>query len=125
MPAKIINISVERGDSLRIEFTLDKEDTIEVGDAFFTVRKYITDKDFILQKTKGNGITKDEGEPNSYIITLLPTETRKMELGKYYYDIEIVMPHETGAADDVCTIAKGTFEVLWDITRHSEASAEG
>lgn len=103
------NIEFTRGDSQYIGF--ETEDLSGVVDrAFFTVRKtFEKTSPVILQKTLNNGISfLGDGV---YRIKIEPEDTINLNLGKYYYDIEL---QENG---DVSTVIKGQIILTYDITR--------
>lgn len=77
------NISLTRGDSAIFALTVKKADgepyEIGKGDTvIFTVKKSTFDKDIITQKTVVNGV-----------ITINPDDTKSLEYGTYYYDVEL------------------------------------
>lgn len=77
------NISITRGDSAIFALKIEKADgepyKIGEGDTvIFTVKKSTFDKDIITQKTVVNGV-----------ITINPDDTKDLEYGTYYYDVEL------------------------------------
>lgn len=77
------NISITRGDSAIFALSIKKADgepyTVSEGDTvIFTVKKSTFDKDIITQKTVVNGV-----------ITINPDDTKSLEYGTYYYDVEL------------------------------------
>ena len=77
------NISITRGDSAIFALKIEKADgepyKIGEGDTvIFTVKKSTFDKDIITQKTVVNGV-----------VTLNPEDTKSLEYGTYYYDVEL------------------------------------
>lgn len=77
------NISITRGDSAIFALKIEKADgepyKIGEGDTvIFTVKKSTFDKDIITQKTVVNGV-----------ITINPDDTKSLEYGTYYYDVEL------------------------------------
>lgn len=77
------NISITRGDSAIFALTVKKADgepyKIGEGDTvIFTVKKSAYDKEIITQKTVVKGV-----------VTLNPDDTKDLEYGTYYYDVEL------------------------------------
>lgn len=77
------NISITRGDSAIFALAVKKADgepyEISEGDTvIFTVKKSTYDKEIITQKTVVNGV-----------ITINPDDTKNLEYGTYYYDVEL------------------------------------
>ena len=85
----------------------------EIDQMYFTIKKEEKDKDIVLQKTLGNGITKvTDTEIESYLLVIDATDTDDLtpDYG-YVFDIEIV----SGTAKR--TIVKGTITLTTDITQ--------
>lgn len=77
------NISITRGDSAVFSLSIKKADgepyeIVEGDTVIFTVKKSTFDKDIITQKTVVNGV-----------ITINPDDTKSLEYGTYYYDVEL------------------------------------
>lgn len=106
-----LNLETTRGDTLSFGLELDG-----VGDSVtaitFTCKENFDDRSNVFQKTLGNGITLDhnDGDDYFYRIRIAPEDTATLELGKYYYDIEVQANH------DVFTIAKGVLTITYDVT---------
>ena len=75
---------------------------------YFTVKESYDADDFVIQKTL-NDMTMDES--GKWHFTLLPSDTETLPFDKYVYDIEV-----TASANEVNTIAKGSFELLKEAT---------
>ena len=98
-----------RGDSVYLGFETEDLSTV-VDSAFFTVRRsFENSSPVLIEKTLGHGITfLNDGV---YRVTIEPDDTKNLDLGKYYYDIELV---DNG---DVSTVIKGQITLSYDITR--------
>lgn len=85
----------------------------EIDQVYFTIKKEDKDKDIILQKKLGNGITKvEDDEVESYLLVINATDTDNLltDYG-YVFDIEII----SGTVKR--TIVKGTITLTTDITQ--------
>jgi len=102
------NISMVRGDTLSFGMEFEDFDQ-DLETAFFTCKKNYDDDEPVFQKSIGNGITKvDDGR---YVVRVAPEDTKDIEAGAYYYDLEI------GANSDIFTILKGVLDIEPDVTR--------
>lgn len=100
-------ITMVRGDTLSFGMEISGLDG-DLDTAFLTCKKSFSDEHAVFQKSLGNGITKiDDGE---YAIRVAPADTKDLEPGKYYYDLEI------GVNSDVFTVKKGILEIEDDVT---------
>lgn len=102
-------ITMTRGDTL--SFGLEVEgDALDT--AYFTVKKSFSDETPVFQKSLGttvDGITLiEEGK---YAVRIAPEDTENLEVGKYYYDLQI------GVNGDVFTVKRGILELEADVTR--------
>ena len=104
---ELINLTVNRGDSLIFTVEIESSSDIDFDDVKFSCKNNIGDAEYVFQKSLNNGIEKEE---NGYRIRISPQDT-ELELGNYFYDIQVKTD------DDVYTILKGDFKVTWDITR--------
>jgi len=101
------DIDLIRGDTLAFGFAV--EGIAEVDAAYFSVKNTVTDTEYVLQKTLNNGIEKVED--GKYSVRVAPSDTHNLELGNYYYDLQI---DKNG---DVFTILNGQIRLAADITR--------
>ena len=104
---ELINLTVNRGDSLIFTVEIESSSDIDFDDIKFSCKNNIGDAEYVFQKSLNDGIEKEE---NGYRIRISPEDT-ELELGNYFYDIQVKTD------DDVYTILKGDFKVTWDITR--------
>jgi len=82
----------------------------------FTVKTDAKDKQYIVQKTTGSGITNlDQGSPTTKgkaTIALLPADTAKLLAPKtLYFDVEMTL------GGIVTTVVSGDLSLVADITR--------
>ena len=101
-----------RGDTYSIGFIAENIDQA-IDTVFFTCRDKLTDDSTVLfQKSLGDGITLTEhtGDNYSYSVRVAPEDTKELQSGIYYYDLEI------GINDDIFTIMRGKFIIEQDCT---------
>lgn len=101
-----------RGDTCEKMINISGWDK-EITQMYFTMKKEEKDKDIVLQKKLGNGITKvTDDEIESYLLVINATDTDDLltDYG-YVFDIEIV----SGSIKR--TIVKGTITLTTDITQ--------
>ena len=104
-----------KGDTFSCAFTIENlEQSIET--AKFTCRDSLNDNSNVLfQKTLNNGIslveTDNEHDIKKYAVRIAPNDTKNLQAGTYYYDLEI------GVNSDVFTIMKGRFIIEQDCSR--------
>lgn len=104
---KELDIPMVRGNTLA--FGMNFYDlNQDLGYAYFTVRKG-EEGDLLFQKSIGNGITKVSD--GIYRVRVAPSDTENLELGRYFYDLEI------GLNGDVFTLIRGYLELKADGTR--------
>ncbi len=102
------NIHIPRGDSGYFEVRRVKEGEVfpfETGDALtFTVKRKIEDPDPVIQKTAEllNGIAR---------FSLLPSDTKPLSFGKYFFDIQSV--YSDGNVDTL--VGPASFVVLEEV----------
>lgn len=85
-----IKIEMARGDTLQKGFILKRNgDPVDdvFDDVYFTVKKYHTDHDYVLQKRMSNGGIVNDGNGH-YTIFIDPEDTNELSFGDYDCDIE-------------------------------------
>lgn len=86
-----LNSEITRGDTFSFGvkiYELGKE----LEAAYFTCKNNYDDDEYIFQKTLNNGITLDRFDENEnyfYKIRVAPGDTQNLEVGKYYYDLQV------------------------------------
>lgn len=101
-----------RGDTYSIGFIVENINQ-ELDTVYFTCRDKLNDDSNILfQKSLNNGITLTEQTEGkySYSVRVAPEDTKYLQSGVYYYDLEV------GINDDIFTIMKGKFIIEQDCT---------
>lgn len=102
-----------RGDTLAFAIQMEfDEEPQDLEESYFTCKTNFDDNTPIFQKTLNNGIEKIKTEGNSlyYGIRIAPEDTKDIEPGRYYYDLEIGLNH------DKFTILDGILNVKKDKT---------
>ena len=104
---KNINLCMVRGDTLAFSFEVEGINGLD--SAYFSCKANADDTNYIFQKSLTNGISLVE--TGKYRVRVAPNDTANIDIGNYYYDLEI------GANSDIYTILKGVLKVEQDITR--------
>lgn len=109
------NIRHIKGDTFSCGFTVeDLGQNIE--SAKFTCRDSLNDNSEVLfQKTLNDGITlveyDSENDIKKYAVRVPPDDTKNLQAGTFYYDLEI------GVNGDIFTIMNGRFIIEQDSSR--------
>lgn len=104
---KNYNISMVRGNTLSFSFEVEGIDSLSA--AYFSCKINSDDQNYVFQKSLGSGISLVEN--GKYRVRVAPQDTENIEVGYYYYDLEI------GANGDIFTILRGRLKIDQDITR--------
>ncbi len=106
----ILNLEMTRGDTKAFAIEISGlEQDLET--AYLSCKLNQDDENYVFQKSIGNGITKIE--TGKYRAKIAPADTKNLEIGTYYYDLEI------GLDGDIYTIAKGKLQITYDVTREA------
>lgn len=101
-----------KGDTLAfgVEIEFD-ESPQQLDNAFFTC-KSISDDKILFQKSLNSGISfiKQVDNKMYYRVRVEPSDTKKLEVGRYYYDVEVRLN------SDVYTILNGILNIEKEIT---------
>lgn len=105
------NIELVRGDTLAFGFKYTGTNQ-ELDTCYFTI-KADYDGNTLVQKDLDDGIEIDTSTENSvsYKVRVAPEDTHDLDVGTYYYDLQI------GMNDDIFTILRGSLKLVADITR--------
>jgi hypothetical protein len=101
-------ITMVRGDTLSFGLYIDGLGEQDLDTAFFTCKSNKSSEVNVFQKSLGSGITKYDDE--KYIVRVAPEDTKDVEAGKYFYDLQI------GLNDDIFTVLHGVLEITQDVT---------
>lgn len=104
---KNMNLCMVRGDTLAFSFEVEGINTLDT--AYFSCKANADDENYVFQKSLTDGISLVE--TGKYRVRVAPEDTSNIEVGSYYYDLEI------GANSDIFTILKGVLKVEQDVTR--------
>lgn len=106
------NLEMIKGDTLAfgIEIEFD-ESPQQLSNAYFSC-KNIPDGEILFQKSLNDGIehVKQIGNKLYYRVRIAPQDTKKLEIGRYHYDVEIRIN------SDVFTILNGILKIEKEIT---------
>lgn len=108
------NLELYKGNSF--SFTLEIEDlNQDLNSCFLSCKKNIKENNYTFQKSLKNGISKVDSENNKrvYSFKINPEDTKNIEVGCYYYDVEIKIDN------DVFTILCGKLIIKDTITKGS------
>lgn len=107
------NLEMIKGDTLSFAVEIEFDDKPqELEKAFFTCKKNLDDGDVVFQKTLEDGISFRKKERNKmyYVVRIAPEDTKDIEAGYYFYDVQIELN------SDVFTILTGALKVRNGIT---------
>lgn len=110
------NITNFRGDTYSLGLKVEEIDQ-PLDNIYFTCRDSLNDDSTVLfQKSLGDGITlvDDTDDVYSYNVRVAPEDTRNIQAGIYYYDLQV------NINDDVFTIMAGKFIIEQDRTWEEE-----
>ena len=80
------NLTTIRGDTLQFAFEIENF-TDNLASAFFSVKKDVTDENYVFQKSLNDGISLiDTGK---WKVKIDPTDTEYVPTGTFYYDLQI------------------------------------
>lgn len=108
-PKNILNLEMTRGDTKAFAVDISGLTGQDLETAYLSCRHSIDDNAYVFQKSLGDGISKVEA--GKYRARIAPADTENLELGTYYYDLEI------GLNNDIFTILKGKLQLTYDVTR--------
>lgn len=111
MIAKQVNLKMVRGDTQKIGIKIKGLHESPTA-IYFSLKKNISDTNYILQKTLDEGIVQEQ--TGKYIIKLTPQDTESLAATTYQFDFEVTF------GEDVVTLVIGTLELIADVTRHLE-----
>ena len=112
------NLFMVRGDTFGFDIEIDGLED-DLTEAYFSCRKdyNATPVTYVFQKTLGDGIEKvEDTEVPTYHIELASEDTDNVEIGCYYYDLQLVKD------DEVFTPLIGVLQISYDVTRPSGGS---
>jgi hypothetical protein len=108
------NFEVIRGDTLSFAFLVEFDEAPQkLEKADFTCKTNYDDDDVVIHKEleKGINFSRQDGTKLYYIVRIAPEDTKNLETGMYYYDLQIELN------GDVFTILNGALKIESDVTR--------
>lgn len=108
----ILNLEMTRGDTKLFAVNIVNLTDQDLDTAYLTCRQSADDDEYVFQKSLEDGITKVE--TGKYRVRIAPEDTKDLDLGTYYYDLEI------GVGEDIHTITKGKLQLTYDVTREAQ-----
>ena len=115
MPAATYNFLCEQGSTLQktLQYTNSAGAIIDLtgATARMQVRPEIDSATIIISLTIGNGRLTISGALGEIEILISATDTTALEVGNYYYDLELVQ------GDFVTRLIEGRFYVKGEVTR--------
>lgn len=108
------NIEIFKGTTLA--FALEFEGiTQQLESIYFTVKRDLDSDEPIIQKSLNDGISVVDILDNSisYRVRVAPADTSNIEVGNYYYDLQISIN------GDVFTILNGKLKIKQDVTTNN------
>lgn len=111
MCKNLLNLELTKGDSYYLGFeVLGLGRNLDA--AYFTIKSSFDDETTLIQKSLSDGITLDhiDGTNYYYKVHLTPLDTQNLELGQYYYDLQVT------SYGDTYTILKGIFNLTFSVT---------
>ena len=112
------DLDVTRGDTVAFNVELWGMNGEELGDAVVSVKQKIDDTEYVFQYDMSSGVIESvdydaQTDIRTYAIKIPADATADLDLGIYYYDLQITF-NET-----IVTILKGKFIVTFDVTRNN------
>ena len=108
------NLEMIKGDTLSFAFEVEFDDAPQkLEKVDFTCKANFDDDYVMFHKELENGInfSKQEGTKLYYIVRIAPEDTKNLETGMYYYDLQIELN------GDVFTVLNGALKIESDVTR--------
>ena len=110
----ITNLEMIRGDTLSFAFEVEFDEAPQkLEKADFTCKTNFDDDGVLFHKEleKGINFSKQDGNKLYYVVRVAPEDTKDLEAGMYYYDLQIELN------GDVFTILNGSLKIESDVTR--------
>ena len=104
-----------KGDTYSSSLTVENLGQ-DIDSSYYTCRDSLNDNSNVLfQKSLNNGISlveyDEENDIRKYAIRVAPEDTKDIQSGTYYYDLQV------NVTNDVFTIMKGKFIIEQDCSR--------
>lgn len=101
-----------KGDTLAFGIEIEFDESPQQLDSAYFTCKNVLNNEICFQKSLGDGISyvKQDGNKLYYRVRVEPSDTKGLELGRYYYDLQI------NENEDIYTILKGILTIEKEIT---------
>lgn len=107
------DISMIRGDTLSFGFQVQGLEGARPEKVFFTCKDKIEDEEAVFMVSTDNSIDfvdyDEEHDVLTYIVRVAPSKTVALELGRYFYDLKLIMNR------DVITIMVGRLSIEYEV----------
>ena len=109
----MLMISMPRGDIRPVRFTVTNYEggisDIVFDEIYFTVKRSFSDKMYLFQKKLSDG-TIEPDESEGYTFVIQPADTDNLSVGRYVFDIELVL------GDEIKQTTVGEFILTNEVT---------
>lgn len=112
---KNTDLQMTRGDDFKITYQIETASDITITEAIFTIKKKTIDQNSLIQKTisLSGPVTSGEGLwTYSFIIEIVPDDTKDLSFGKYMYDLQI----KYAGGLTLTVIKPSVFEIMEEVT---------
>lgn len=110
----IQNIAMVKNDTMSFGFQIQGLGGQTPTEIYFTCKENPSDRDYLFQKVIGNGVDLKsydaETDTLTYTLRVAPSDTENIEVGRYFYDLEIHINKDT------YTMLKGRLSIDWEVT---------
>lgn len=115
-----LNLEITRGDTLSFGVEIYKLGK-ELDTCKFSVKSNYDDQVSLFEKNLNDGIQLDHiaDEDYFYKVRVAPEDTKDLDFGQYYYDLEI------GVNQDIFTISRGVLTLEPDVSQTTPTPARG
>lgn len=106
------DFDIVKGDTFSIGIEIEFDESPQQLDSAYFTCKSIINNEMCFQKSLGDGISyvKQDGNKLYYRVRVEPGDTKVLEPGNYYYDLQIC------ENEDIYTILKGILTIRSEIT---------
>jgi hypothetical protein len=118
MPAKRINLNIEKGAKYEHKFTWVDENSNPINISSYLarmhIREHIEDTAFVLELTTTNGRITLGGANGEIDLYIGATDTDSLGIQTGVYDLEL---YDSGDADNVVKLIQGQVNIVQNVTR--------
>ena len=115
------DITMVKGDTMSFGFQIQGLEGSTPSSIVFSCKDDPEDDDAIFTSSLENGgvwldSQDEETDTLTYGVRIAPEKTEDLNVGRYFYDLEITINGET-VNEDVFTLMKGRLQIEYDVTR--------